>query len=91
MFGADTPLVINALQIAALAATAGGGTIWLLLRRRKREAQPDNTDRREAGDLEQRVRVLERIATDNNSASLTEEIEALRENAPEPQLEGHAQ
>lgn len=90
MFGADTPLVMDALQLAALAAVAGGGAIWLLLRRRKGATEAQVPARREAGDLEDRVRVLERIATDSNTASLADEIEALRDSAPQPKMEGHA-
>lgn len=91
MFGADTPLVMDALQIAALAAVAGGGAIWLLIKRPKRNTEPSLREEREAGDLEQRVRVLERIATDNNSSTLADEIEALRASEPEKQREGVAQ
>ena len=91
MFGADTPLVMEALQITALAAVAGGGAIWLLIKRRKRTDEPAIPERREAGELEQRVRVLERIATDNNSSKLADEIEALRENEPKKQREGLSQ
>lgn len=91
MFGADTPLVMDALQIAALAAAAGGGAIWLLLRRRKGAAQTEVAIEPETGDLESRVRVLERIATDGNSTELADEIEALRDPSPKPQLEGQAQ
>ena len=85
MFGADTPLVWDALQMAGLAALAGGGAVWLILRRRKlptrKQAKPGKPS-----NLEQRVRVLERIATDR-SHDLADEIEALRE---EPKLETHS-
>lgn len=89
MFGPDTSLVMDALQMAALAAVAGGGAVYLLLRRRKRPAQ--SSGHAAAGlsgsetirsDLEGRVRVLERIATDtamSDPAELAEEIESLRE------------
>ena len=75
MFGADTPLVMDALQIAVLAGAACAGAVWYQLRRRKPEDAPPKA---EAGALEDRVRVLERIATDR-SHDLAEEIESLRE------------
>ncbi|QUL39524.1 hypothetical protein [Erythrobacter sp. JK5] len=75
MWGADTPLVIDALVIAGMAALAGAGLVGLRLRnRRKSESrQPDNTK----PDLEDRVRVLERIATDRTQ-DLADEIDQLR-------------
>ena len=87
MFGPDTPLVWDAIQMVGLAAAVSAGGVWLLMRRRKAApdiAQPDADPKL---DLESRVRVLERIATDR-SADLADEIEALREPAPEKQLEG---
>ena len=77
MFGADTPLVMDALQMAAIAAVAGGGAIWLWLRRKPAEHSASDTPSPKPGDLEERVRVLERIATDR-SIDLADEIEALR-------------
>lgn len=73
MFGADTPLVMDALMIAGMAAAAGAAGILFVLRRRK----PTLGEQRGPGELEQRVRVLERIATDR-SIDLADEIEALR-------------
>lgn len=83
MFGADTPLVIDALQIGALSLLAGGGAAWLLLRQSKSvQASPD-LEPSKPGTLEERVRVLERIATDREgeerAGGLAEEIEALRD------------
>lgn len=73
MFGADTPLVWDAIQMAGIVAVATGGAVWFFLRRRSTapaiKSEPDN--------IEKRVRVLERIATDR-STDLAEEIEALR-------------
>lgn len=74
MFGADTPLVMEVLQVVGLAAVATGGTVWLFMRRR--QAAP--TAPAAEDDLEERVRVLERIATDR-SHKLADEIERLRE------------
>lgn len=88
MFGADTPLVMDALQMAALAAAAGGGAIYLILRRRKRADRDVSAPPKDKFGLEQRVRVLERIATDHNSERLSDEIEALRDNMPQARLEG---
>lgn len=79
--GADWPLVQDALIIAALALGAGMGGMALLLRRRgaKRADSPETGTGQDAQDtLEQRVRVLERIATDR-SVQLADDIEALRE------------
>lgn len=76
MFGADTPLVMDAIQIAGLAAAAAAAAVWFIQRRRKGGgSKPDAS--KGPGELEQRVRVLERIATDR-SADLAEEIEDLR-------------
>ncbi|QFT78574.1 hypothetical protein [Erythrobacter sp. THAF29] len=79
MFGADTPLVIDALQMAAVAVVAGGAGVYLLMRRRRTSTDAASTDApRRSMDLEERVQVLERIATDR-SIDLAEEIEVLRE------------
>ncbi len=95
MFGADTPLMMDALQIAALAAAVGAGAVVLTMRRKKRSASADvepRSDRQQSdpSTLEQRVRVLERIATDRpaeRSAELAEEIESLRDSPEGVQLE----
>lgn len=76
MFGADTPLVIDALQMAGLAAVATGGAVWFFLRRKAGSAE--TKPKSDSGSLEDRVRVLERIATDR-SVDLADEIEALRD------------
>ncbi|WP_298468235.1 hypothetical protein [uncultured Erythrobacter sp.] len=78
MWGADTPLVIDALIIAGLAATGAAGLVMigLKLKRKKPPQEPVS----KAGNLEDRVQVLERIATDR-SHDLAEEIEQLRDNA----------
>ncbi len=87
MFGPDTSLVMDAFQMAALAVIAGGGAIYLLLHRSKgptSEATNNMPNRLENKlDLEKRVRILERIATDS-STDLSDEIETLREITPEP-------
>lgn len=76
MFGPDTALMIDAVQIAVVAITAGAGGAWLLLRRRAwRNSRAIETS--QTGSLEDRVRVLERIATDRSS-ELAIEIESLR-------------
>lgn len=75
MFGADTPLVIDALQMIAVATVATGTAVWFFMRRRKATETPAQAP--QAGNLEDRVRVLERIATDR-SIDLAEEIEELR-------------
>ncbi len=76
MFGADTALVIDAIQIGAMAVIAGAGSAWLLLRRRaSRNSLAIESSK--TGTLEERVRVLERIATDR-PVELAAEIEALR-------------
>lgn len=74
MFGADTSLVIDALQMVGLAVVATGGAVWFFLSRRNSTNQPVAEGK--AGDLEDRVRVLERIATDR-SIDLADEIESL--------------
>ena len=75
MFGADTPLVIDALQMAGLAAVATGAAVWFFLRRR--HSQSESVGTKSSDNLEDRVRVLERIATDR-SIDLAEKIEGLR-------------
>lgn len=77
MFGPDTALVIDGIQIGLLALAAGAGGTWLMLRRRTLR----NTriiEESQTGSLEERVRVLERIATDRPT-ELAAEIEALRD------------
>lgn len=76
MFGADTPLVIDALQIAGIAALAGIGGFALFLKRRQKAN--NSTPPKLADTIEERVRVLERIATDR-TADLADEIEQLRD------------
>ena len=75
MFGADTPLVFDAIQMVAVAAAFTGGAVYLIMRRRPKAetAEPAATQK---DDLEERVRVLERIATDP-ATRLAEEFEAL--------------
>ena len=53
------------------------------MRRRKSVRNRDAVDRVSNLDLEQRVQVLERIATDR-SLDLADEIEALRSPSPQP-------
>ena len=77
MFGADTALMIDAMQIAALAVAAGAGGAWLLMRRRTSRNSEVIERSSSSGSLEERVRVLERIATDR-PAELAKEIEKLR-------------
>lgn len=79
MFGADTALVFDALQMAAVIAGVTGGVVYLAVRKPWTK-RPDSreTSAPTRSDLELRVQVLERIATDR-SIDLAEEIEALRE------------
>ncbi|RJY08088.1 hypothetical protein [Aurantiacibacter aquimixticola] len=81
MFGPDTALVFDALQIASLAVAAGAGGAWLLMKRRA-SRNLRIIDEGQTGSLEERVRVLERIATDRPT-ELAEEIEALRSKSME--------
>lgn len=86
MFGADTPLVMDAIQIGIMASAFGGAAIFLIMRRSKTSIKPQE---RAPADLEDRVRVLERIATDSaigDPSDLAEEIETLRE----PSLQGRS-
>ena len=82
MFGADTPLVMDALQMAGIAVAVTGMGVFLLMRKRGKHAPTDEAAIEGPGDLENRVRVLERIATDQ-SIGLADEIEALRDQ-PDP-------
>jgi len=77
MFGAETALMIDALQITVLAVAAGAGGAWLLMRRRSSRNSEAIERSSSSGSLEERIRVLERIATDRPS-ELAEEIEKLR-------------
>ena len=78
MFGADTQLVFDAIQMAVIAAGLAGGAVYLGMRRRQSSPNRQAIDPVSKSTLEERVRVLERIATDR-SADLAEEIEALRD------------
>lgn len=81
MFGADTALVYDALQMAAVIAGATGTIVFLAVRkpwRKKSTAAPDL--RSPKSKLEERVEVLERIATDR-SIDLADDIERLRDPA----------
>jgi len=80
MFGADTALVFDALQMVGVAALATGAGVYAVMRRRKTTRNREAIDSTPKSNLEQRVEVLERIATDR-SIDLAEEIEALREPA----------
>ncbi|WP_271077227.1 hypothetical protein [Aurantiacibacter sp. MUD61] len=77
MFGPDTALMMDAIQIAVLALGAGAGGAWLMMRRRN-SRNSAAIKQAQSGSLEERVRVLERIATDRPS-ELAAEIEALRD------------
>ncbi len=86
MFGADTALVFDALQIGALALALGAGGFALFTKLRAKRGQPGTGPQAPSpskADLEERVRVLERIATDR-SKDLELEIEKLR-SAPSKQ------
>ena len=76
--GADLPLVLDALAVAAIALAAGAGATALYLRRRRSKVASEPEVAKNTNQLEERVRVLERIATDS-SVGLAEEIESLRE------------
>ncbi|KEO89019.1 hypothetical protein EH31_13310 [Erythrobacter longus] len=77
MFGADTALVFDALQMSAVIAAVTGGAVYAAMRLRRKSKNRRAVDQVAGSDLEERVRVLERIATDR-SIDLAEEIEALR-------------
>ena len=89
MFGAGTPLVMDALAMAALAAAAAGAATFLWARRRKPTAGASSAEARPKSALEERVEVLEHIATDR-SIDLADEIEALRGSVGAPQSQGKA-
>ncbi|MEL7188759.1 MAG: hypothetical protein AAGK17_04330 [Pseudomonadota bacterium] len=78
MFGPDTALMFDAIQMVTIAAGVTGGAVYLFMRKRKTSANRTVVDQANELDLESRVRVLERIATDR-SADLADEIEALRD------------
>lgn len=78
MFGPDTQLMFDAMQMVAITAGVVGAGVYFVMRRRKKSAAPDPGVRTPKTGLEQRVEVLERIATDR-SADLADEIEALRD------------
>lgn len=78
MFGPDTQLVFDAMQMAGVVAAITGGVVYLLMRKRKTQRNRDAIDDAKNSDLEERVRVLERIATDR-SVDLADEIESLRD------------
>lgn len=77
MFGADTALVFDALQMSAVIAAIAGGAVYAAMRWRRKSQNRRAVDQVAGSNLEERVRVLERIATDR-SIDLAEEIEALR-------------
>ena len=89
MFGADTPLVWDAIQMVGIAAAVSAGAVWLVMRRRRKAAGPASPDATDGLDLENRVRVLERIATDR-SIDLADEIEALRDGSRPGEFQGEA-
>lgn len=94
MFGADTPLVMEALQLAGLAAAGSAAAVYLALRLRNNRLGASKAGQREASHpsaLEDRVRNLERVATDR-SHDLAAEIEALRDvvDAPGEHRKEHA-
>ncbi|MEO1730749.1 MAG: hypothetical protein AAFR64_08425 [Pseudomonadota bacterium] len=86
MFGPDTNLIFGAIQMAAVTAAFTGGAVYLLMRRKRKgasDAAKINAPTAQS-DLEERVRVLERIATDP-ATRLAEEFEQLEK--PENQTE----
>lgn len=87
MFGADTPLVWDAIQMVGIAGAVSAGAVWLFMRRRKKPTDTALPEAQARPDLEDRVRVLERIATDR-SMDLADEIESLRDRTPAGELEG---
>ena len=77
MFGPDTALMFDAIQISAAVAAVTGGAVYMVMRWTRTSKNRRAVDRVANSDLEKRVCVLERIATDR-STDLAEEIEALR-------------
>ena len=77
MFGPDTLLIIDAMQLSAIVAGVTGAAVYLCMRWRRTSKNRKVIDQAADMNLEERVRVLERIATDR-SIDLAEEIEALR-------------
>ena len=75
MFGADTHLVFDAIQMVAVAAAFTGGAVYLIMRRKPKAEVPE-APAADKDDLESRVRVLERIATDP-ATRLAEQFEEL--------------
>ncbi|NNC53774.1 MAG: hypothetical protein HKO08_12110 [Erythrobacter sp.] len=73
--GADAQLVQDALIIAALAAA--GGFAFAIGFRKLHNRTADDMKPNSKGELEERVEVLERIATDR-TIGLADEIEQLR-------------
>ncbi|EAQ27728.1 hypothetical protein NAP1_09047 [Erythrobacter sp. NAP1] len=88
MFGPDTALMFDAMQMSAVVAGVTGAAVYFAMRWRRTSKNRKVIDRSEGMNLEERVRVLERIATDR-SIDLAEEIEALREPAAKPKLGGN--
>jgi len=92
MFGPDTELIFGAMQMAAVVAGVTGGAVFLLVRKpwKKKTKSPDApaapAQPSAKTDLEERVEVLERIATDR-SIDLADEIEALRKTPPNGERE----
>lgn len=91
MFGPDTALMFDAMEISAVVAGVTGAAVYFAMRWRRTSKNRKVIDKSQGMDLEERVRVLERIATDR-SIDLAEEIEALRDPVPsasaKPQLGG---
>lgn len=77
MFGPDTALMFEAIQMSAVVAAVTGGAVYFALRWTRTSKNRRAVDDAANSDLEERVRVLERIATDR-TVDLAEEIEALR-------------
>lgn len=92
MFGADTALVFDALQMSAVIAAIAGGAVYAAMRWRRKSQNRRAVDQVAGSNLVERVRVLERIATDR-SIDLAEEIEALRgpQAAAQTQFKGASQ
>ena len=74
--GPDAQLMQDAVIIAILALSVGMAVSYGALGLHRRKAAPPN-DATKKSNLEERVQVLERIATDR-SIDLADEIEALR-------------